>query len=349
MSSSSTTARFGCAALTLACVMGAAAACGGHAAKKKKSTPTPTPVVSTSATPTKSLVPAPKPLAINPFTGGKPSGHSVVAVKIEDTGQGRPQLGIDKADIVYIEQVEGGLTRLLAIYNTTLPTVEAVRSTRANDPELAIQFGPIAYVASGGSRAELKPLDRSKLRSDINDRGGPGFARDGNRAIPNNLRANLSVIAAKLKGPGAKDIGLTFSTALRNASTVDTAIRTQVGGTPVGFNWNAAAHRYVRLIDGSVQHTADGKVIATPNVVVQFCKSTVYPADRDVLGNPAQYTHTVGAGRVSVYRNGRRINGTWTRSSLADGTHLKAAGGKPIALAPGGVWFVLVATGAPLH
>ena len=51
------------------------------------------------------------PLRINPFTGGKPSHNAVVAVKIDDTGNGRPQRGITQADIVYIEQVEGGLDR----------------------------------------------------------------------------------------------------------------------------------------------------------------------------------------------------------------------------------------------
>jgi hypothetical protein len=49
-----------------------------------------------------------------------------------------------------------------------------------------------------------------------------------------------------------------------------------------------------------------------------------------------------------VFRNGRRIDGTWRRSAIGDGTHLVDAQGKPIALAPGGAWFVLVATGTPI-
>lgn len=291
----------------------------------------------------------PKPTSVNPLTGGKVSQNPVVAVKIEDTAAGRPQVGIDKADIVYIEQAEGGLTRILAIYNTTLPTVEPVRSTRAGDPELASQFGPILYVASGGSHPELAPLDKSKLRTDINDRGGPGFSRDSSRPVPNNLRANLTTIAAKLKGPKAKDIGLRWSSRLVTAgSRPATSVHTRIGGTPVTFDWSPKLHRYVRIIDGAVQHTANGKIIATPNVVVQFCRSTVYTKDRDVLGNPAQFTHTIGTGKVAVFRNGRRITGTWTRRAETEGTTLRGVDGKPIPLAPGGAWFVLVATGTPL-
>jgi Protein of unknown function (DUF3048) N-terminal domain/Protein of unknown function (DUF3048) C-terminal domain len=343
---------FSSRAVRLGCVLGCVtvsvvtlAACSGHHAKKPAVTLTTSTPVSTPATTSA----APKPPAINPFTGGKPSVNRVVAVKIEDTAAGRPQVGVNHADVVYIEQVEGGLTRLVAVFNTTLPVVEPVRSTRANDPELLAQYGPIDYAASGGSHAELAPMDHSKLHTSINDRGGPGFMRDNSRGVPNNLKADLGVIGRALKGAYAKSIGLSFSPSITNTATLPgTAVRTVVGGTPVAFNWVSGSKRYARLIDGVYQHTASGSLISTPNVIVQFCKSTVYTADRDVLGNPAQYTHTIGSGKVVVFRNGRRIVGTWSRPSATAGTTLKDAKGQPIALAPGGEWFVLVAAGSRL-
>jgi len=67
-----------------------------------------------------------------------------------------------------------------------------------------------------------------------------------------------------------------------------------------------------------------------------------------VLGNPAKYTHTVGTGKAVVFRNGRRIDGTWSRASVNDGTSFTGASGQPIPLSPGGAWIVLVATNAPL-
>jgi hypothetical protein len=312
-------------------------------------TPTPTPTTPTATATTSAAAPKPKPAAINPFTGGKASNNPVVAVKIDDTAHGRPQVNTDKADIVYIEQVEGGLTRLLAIYNTTLPTVEAVRSTRASDPELVEQYGPIAYVASGGAPNPLEVLARSNLKTSINDAGGPGFTRDGSRPAPYNLMSNLAVVGAALKAPKAKPVGLTWS-ALTKVSTTPKAstVQTVVGGTPVRFDWNASLRRYQRVIDGAVQHTASGKVIATPNVIVQFCSVTVYPQDVDVMGNPSQFTHTIGSGRVVVFRNGHRLEGTWSRPKGTSGTVLRSRLGRPLDLAPGGAWVVLVATGAPL-
>ena len=75
-----------------------------------------------------------------------------MAVKIDDTGNGRPQRGVDLADIVYIEQAEGGLSRLIAVFATNKPVVEPVRSVRASDPELLSQYGPITLVASRNGR-----------------------------------------------------------------------------------------------------------------------------------------------------------------------------------------------------
>lgn len=293
--------------------------------------------------------PKPRRPALNPLTGRAPSSNPVVAVKIDDTAASHPQIGIDKADIVYIEQAEGGLTRLMAIYNTKLPVVGPVRSTRAGDEKLALQFGSIVYVASGGSPPELRPLEATSLRTSINDHGGPGFTRDPNRPVPYNLKADLSAIAKKLKGPRAKSIGLTWSARATNPGAHRArALHTVVGGTPVAFEWRPKLHRYVRMIGGKAQYAADGAPIATPNVVVQFCRVTTYHRDVDTAGNPAKYTHTIGTGKVAVFRDGRRIDGTWSRRSLHGGTHLRDKHGKPIALAPGGAWFVLAATGAPL-
>lgn len=326
----------------------ALSACTSSPSSTTSSSPMPSAPNSSSSTPTQKG--APKQPAVNPLTGGRVSKNPVVVVKIEDTALGRPQVGIDKADIVYIEQVEGGLTRLVAVFDSHLPLVEPVRSTRANDPQLVTEYGPVIYVASGGDHAELQPLNQSPLRADINDRGGPGFRRDPHRAIPNNLQANLAAIAKKYpKAPRAKDIGLTWSTKPSSGSQPGTVVQTRVGATPVTFRWWARLHRYVRYINGAAQRTANGQLIDTPNVVVQFCRSTVYRRDIDPAGNPAQWTHTVGSGRVVVFRDGRRFVGTWLRKAQKDGTVLRGHDGKQIALSPGGAWFVLTADGTPLQ
>ena len=301
-----------------------------------------------SSAPVTSAAPAQAP--VNPLTGlaPVPSGP-VVAVKIDDTANARPQRGTDQADVVYIEQAEGGLTRLLAVFATTLPKVEAVRSTRASDPELLAQYGPIDFVASGGAANPLEVMDASPLKTSINDRSGPGFNRDPNRDAPYNVVSDLSVVAHQLLGAGVGSAGFTFGAATGLAATPASTLSTQVGSTDVEFDWDPGTGRYVRVINGTRQVAQDGNPIGGANVVVQFCSITPYLQDVDVNGNASQYTHTIGSGQVSVFRGGTRIDGTWSRPSAGAGTTLASASGAPLLLAPGPTWVVLVATGSTLR
>ncbi len=99
------------------------------------------------------------------------------------------------------------------------------------------------------------------------------------------------------------------------------------------------------MINGVAQKASDGSLITTPNVIVQLCAVTPDTSDVDVNGNPSQYTHTIGTGAVVVFRNGQRIDGTWTRTSSTTGTTLTSAAGTPIDLAPGGAWVALANAG----
>jgi hypothetical protein len=223
-----------------------------------------------------------------------------------------------------------------------------VRSVRSSDPELLSQYGPIAFVASGGAHDALPALDKSVLKADINDRGGPGFYRSYSRRAPYNLMLHLAKVP---RGSNAKSIGWTWSRSTKQLAGTKkaTSIHTVVGGTAVSFVWSGKWHQYVRQIGGAIQRSAGGALISTPNVIVQFCKGHVNKKDVDVAGNPNYFTETIGKGKVAVFRNGHRINGTWSRPKLSSGTTLRAADGKPIALAPGGAWVVLVHPDAPLN
>jgi Protein of unknown function (DUF3048) N-terminal domain/Protein of unknown function (DUF3048) C-terminal domain len=291
------------------------------------------------------------PLSVNPLTGlGPVPTGPVVGVKIDDTANGRPQVGVDKADIVYVEQAEGGLTRLLAVFASTKPTVGPVRSVRASDSELLSQYGRIILVASGGGGDSIPTLNKSILHGVTLSGGGPGFSRASSRHAPYNLMSNLAAVSSAVKADSAKSIGFQWASnpAGLSAASTATSLQTQVGDTRVDFRWNPQLNRYAREINGVGQTAADGAPIATANVIVQFCQVTVDPADVDVRGNPSQYTHSIGHGRVAVFRNGHRIDGSWSRPNLTSGTTLRDATGRPITLAPGGAWILLVATAAPL-
>lgn len=308
--------------------------------------------ISTSATPTPASSAPAKPTArLNPLTGVGPAPTGpILAVKVDDTASGRPSRGIDQADVLYIEQAEGGLTRMVAVFGTHRPVVEAVRSVRASDAELLAQYGPIALIASGGGGDSLSTLDHSIVKGVINDRGGPGFSRDGSRPAPYNLQTNLAQVAAAIHTGGSKSIGFTFAKDFPGLSGAPSgaAVNTVVGSTPVTFRWVPSIGKYVRMIGGQQLHAANGNPIASPNVLVQLCRVSVNRNDVDVEGNPSQFTYTVGSGTAVLFRNGKRVLGKWSRPNSGSGTTFSTLSGKPLLMAPGGAIVVLATVGAPV-
>jgi hypothetical protein len=335
-------------------VLALLAACGGGGSSPRRasssaSTP-PAPTVTSTPPPATTAPPPPPPT--NPLTGlpGDPPA-SVVAVKIDDTENGRPQIGIDAADVVYIELAEGGLTRVLAIFASQLPTVGPVRSLRPSDPELVSEYGPVAIAASGGAGAAISAVDSSILVDARYDNVPSAYNGTGGRYAPYNLVADLSAVASASHPAGAKDVGFRWAADDPRLAAAPIANQFSVPmsqQTTVSFTYDAASGRYVRYIDGVAQTADGGAPVSTPNVLVQECTVVTDPSDVDVNGVASQYTQSVGSGPATLFRAGKRIDGTWSRPALDAPTTFTAADGQPMLLAPGGVWVALVPQGAPI-
>ncbi|MDQ1483191.1 MAG: hypothetical protein QOF35_1267 [Actinomycetota bacterium] len=319
----------------------AASALGGCSGEPK-----PKPAATTKPAPgTHPTVPA-----TNPLTGlvGAPPGP-VIAVKLDDTAPGRPSLGVEKADVIYIEEVEGGLSRMVAVFASAKPRVRAVRSVRPSDPELLGQYGKIIVVATGGGGSSLPALDRSDLRSSINDRGQVGFTRDPSRAAPYNVVSDLAKVSRAIKADGVRDVGFQWAAKDARLARAKSApkVSTLVGSTPVGFVWDAKEARYVRLVGGQRIRAASGAPVAKPNVLVQYCKVRPDRSDIDVRGNPTMYTESVGKGRAVLFRGGKRIEGKWSRARVGARTNFTDLGGNRLLFAPGGTFVALARPGSP--
>jgi hypothetical protein len=92
----------------------------------------------------------------------------------------------------------------------------------------------------------------------------------------------------------------------------------------------------------------DGQPLSTSDVLVQFCRVTPDYHDIDQAGSPAAYTHSVGTRPAVLFRDGRRIDGTWLRSRSGDPTRFQATSGGDLLVRPGGVWVLLASTGSQL-
>lgn len=278
----------------------------------------------------------------DPLTGLKLSANPVIAAKIENTHAGMPQFGVSDADIIYTEQVEGGLVRLIAMYHTVLPKeVGAVRSVRSTDVQLLPSYGTPILVYSGGATAQLKRLRNSPLIATTE--GDAGFWRSNVKKAPYNLHANLQQVAQMYPGKAkAQSPGFDFAShdaRLRDAKHIDRITVTMRNGQ-TGFRFAKGQYR-AYFWDKPYVDAVGNKPVFVDNVVVQRVDDTVRDGTIDPAGNPSYLTKTVGSGSFTLYRDGRQITGTWSRTNASDPTKFLDASGKPVPFKPGKTWVLL--------
>ncbi|MDX3357450.1 DUF3048 domain-containing protein [Streptomyces sp. ME01-24h] len=278
----------------------------------------------------------------SPFTGlARQTDGPVLAVKIDNVGPARPHTGLDRADLVYVEQVESGLTRLLAVFSSRMPErVGPVRSARESDLELLRQFGRPA-LAFSGAQSGLLPVVAAAPVDDVSPARVPGaYLRDVSRPAPHNLYATPErLLAAAPDASTARDIGFRFGAAPPGGIPErDRTVRYPNGS--VGLHWSAEGNRWLVSFDGEPATTTDGDRLGAPTVVVQYV--TVRPSGfHDRWGNTSPYSETVGAGQAVVLRDGTSYDARWSRPDPASGTRFTTPGGQPVNFAPGQVWVVL--------
>ncbi|MGN6415296.1 DUF3048 domain-containing protein [Flexivirga sp.] len=315
------------------------AACGGGSTASTASR-TPSNGAPSSASPTtRSATPRPttgRP-AGNPLTGGPRTGRPVIAVKVENTSAAVPQYGLSPADLVFVEEVEGNLTRLMPVYSTSFPSrVEPVRSARSTDVEILPMFGHPALVYSGAASQIRAKLDQAPITL------LGGGRRDSHRRAPHNLYVDVAALAQRHGLSASRDIGLRFAEGdprLQHAAG-DSSFTVQVGGDRFSFSyqgshylpsWNGRPYRDVGA--GGHQVTAD-------NVLVLRVRE-VSDGYRDPAGNPVYRSESTGSGKLTLFRNGKKLSGTWHRAAVDKPFRLTDDRGRTLTLTPGKTWILL--------
>ncbi|MEU5097439.1 DUF3048 domain-containing protein [Streptomyces sp. NPDC020996] len=267
------------------------------------------------------------------------AGGSVLAVKIDNAPAARPHTGLDSADVVYAEQVEGGLSRLMAVYASRLPKVVGpVRSARESDLELLGQFDDPLLAFSGAQHKLLPLIDRAPLTPETPDEAPKAYFRGTDRSAPHNLYLRPGRLLSAAPGPGALTTGFRYGAAPKGGRP-ESSRTVRYPAARFTFTWSASRHRWLVSMDGTPAVTTAGERVAPATVVVQYVK--VRPsAFRDFLGNNTPYTETVGSGKAQVLRDGRVYDVGWTRERADDGTRFTAADGSQVGFARGQVWVV---------
>jgi hypothetical protein len=277
-----------------------------------------------------------------PGTIGKP----VIAIKIDNTPPARPQTAVNSADLVYLEDVEGGATRFMAVFQSTLPPlVGPIRSGRITDIEILAAFGRVALVYSGAQPRVLSAIHAAPLRP-IAEGEAPGFIRTTDRYAPYNLYVNPQrLLAARPDLPTANGIGLVFGPTSPAATPATSASVVMTQDETYGFSYDAGTQHWLVSVDARALHQSNGDRLSATNVLVQEVRVTG-SAYHDVLGNVTPRTYTVGSGTFRLLRpDGTVTTGTWKRPTATGPTTYTDSSGAPATFAPGRTWIVLAPKG----
>lgn len=274
-----------------------------------------------------------------------------IAIKIDNTSSGRPQVGIAAADLVFEELVEGGVTRYLAVFNTDVPDeVGPVRSGRPQDADLVRALGGV-FVFSGVGNSNVREIIRGaglQLVEHDTSGGTPDgefFFRSARKPAPWNLHIEAANLIASYSALPDSATQFDFKTDVAEASAVQSGVDAQsirVGfsdGVDSVWEWDEESGRYLKfLANGNPDNDADGTQISATNVVI------LAPNYVDIEGLPsAQIAGTIESAFVAT--GGKIVSGLFDASALGDPIRLTDQDGQPLYLAPGKT-FVLLPPGA---
>lgn len=307
-------------------------------------TPTPTPVSTPPEEP-------PPPLPDWPLTGvrGEVVERAALVVKVENSEGSRPHEGLQEADIVFEQMVEGGISRLIAIYHSTIPTqIAPIRSVRPMDgPIAAWTHGVLAF--SGGQWQFTERAEGLGLQLVSYDFGDDGFDWVDWRPSPHDLSGDPAVFLEQADGDHQAspirfceiDMDEVGGTAQRQGSmTTSIMVEISTVATP-HWQWDPAGTRWLRFEDDDPALTVEGDQLSATNVLVLEV-DVRYLSLTDSAGSRIPEMIVVGEGPGLVATGGRSAEITWKKDSEGGPWRFYDASGAPVVLAPGNTWVELV-------
>jgi hypothetical protein len=289
------------------------------------------------------------PLLGTPVTDPAHAARPALSVKIDNAPGSFPQAGLDKADIVTEALVEGGLTRLFATFQSQdAGLVGPIRSARPVDAALLKELGCGIFAYSGAATGEIAPTKAvcpASTRVTPED-GAGGFDLVSWRTSPHSTFSSTASLYADGKSQGVSWTPppqlFSYSPAPQGgtANPVHSAYMDLSTISPAQWTWRAGANNWGRDQNGAPDYNSDGSRITADNVVI--LSVGVGPTGIfDQAGNQDPYVLLVGSGTAWVLRNGKEVQGTWTRPSIDVPMTLTSTDGT-MTLAPGTTWLELL-------
>jgi hypothetical protein len=283
----------------------------------------------------------------NFFTGLSGENKQILVVKIDDTNAAHPQIGVEDADLVYVEQVEGGLTRLAAIYTSKLPPlIGPIRSARISDIELLAQFGRVGFAYSG-AQSKMRPvIAEANLENLSAERNPPSiYGKDPNRVGPVDMilkpdllleRANAN---PKIRIETATASVFAFGDAPKGETNTAIA-KIKWPNAKYELRWDSANEKWLIYFNEKPNMAANGEHLYADTAIIQIVSITpsIYG---DKFGEITPFSKTTGNGKAVMLRDGFSYQISWQRNLETDVTTWKSEDGGVANFKPGRTWIFL--------
>jgi hypothetical protein len=270
------------------------------------------------------------------------TSRPILAVKIDNYGDARPQWALEQADAIIEENVEG-ITRFVALFHTHMPDVVGpVRSARIGDLDMLSAMNRPVFAYSGANPVVndwIHSAAQSNVLVDFTAQRNPCYSRSDERPGPHNLLLDPScAIWNSAAGPARPLWSIDPSWIPPGIVVTDTTFTLAMDGVTVDWRWDTGSGTYRRSQDGLEHTTVAGTQISARNVVEI---STVYVPSPADARSPTPIT--VGTGSAVVHRNGRANPAVWSRATAYDPFQFfQPSNGAPIPLNSGTTFVELV-------
>ncbi len=298
---------------------------------------------------------APDPAGPSPLTGlpGDAPTRPALMVKIDNAPRARPQVGLNQADVVFEEVVEGGITRFAAVFHSQdSDPVGPVRSARSTDIGVASALHRPLFAYSGANRVFEEQVHQAPL-VDVGVKSAPDrYYREGSRRAPYNLFSHTPALfqlapADAVAPPALFTYRAAGEPPTGASMTSVERVSLQFAAT-VDWEWDGALGAFWRIQDGRRHADAAGRGVAPANVVVQFVEYRDTGL-RDTSGAPVPEAQIIGEGDAWVVTGGGLIPARWSKPSADAVTRYVDGAGAEILLAPGRTWVELAPPGSASH
>jgi hypothetical protein len=267
------------------------------------------------------------------------------AVMIDNHVDARPQSGLEKAQLIFEAEVEGGITRLLAFFAglENVNEIGPVRSARPYFLDWSNEYSAL-YVHVGGSPEALALILKEDLTHINEFYNEKYFWRDNIRSAPHNVMTSSELMREYMNERGMKNgsflawkYSLEEQAGKRVNQVIDIGYRRKY--FDVSWKYDFENQKYLRYQGGEFHKTANGDYLSAKNVII------IKVEQEEIDEKLRLKVSSLGEGDAIVCREGVCEEGVWRKLSGATRLRFYNRNNSEIPLARGTSWVQVVDPG----